>query len=159
MIHGERASAAITTVLLLPLLVTVLLGVAQIGALRVLAARVASAADLATVAATDDQDEAALATTGVLRLAPDASAVARRYFALNLGPVASQLAVSPDAAAGAADVEVFPYAPSVDPMTGSRYDRPTVRLVASVPIRTPLFAALLLPDRVLVNVRAASSPR
>lgn len=157
--RDEGGTAAVTTVLLLPLLLTVLLGVLQIGALRVLAARVASAADLATLAAVDDQDATALASTGALRLAPDAAAVARRYFALNLGPLGDQLAILPDVAAAGADVAAFGDVPAVDALTGWRYDRPTVRLAASVPVHAPVFAALRLPDPVVLSVRAASAAR
>jgi len=157
--RDDGGSAAITTVLLLPLLLSVLLGVVELGALRILAARVASAADLATLAATDDQDAAALASSGVLRLAPDAVAVARRYFALNLAQLGTQLAVSPDLAAAGADVAAFARVPATDPVTGWHYERPTVRLAASVPVRAPAFAALFMPDIVVINIRAASAPR
>src|SRR5437868_13015296 len=102
MIRDERGSAAITVVVLLPLLMTTVAGVIQLGATRVIAARVASAADLATLAATDDQDTAQLVSTGVLRLAPDAASVARAFFARNLEPLSSQLAVTADAAAAEA---------------------------------------------------------
>jgi len=102
--RDEGGMAAITTVLLLPFLLSVLAGVAQIGALRVIAGRVSTAADLATLAATDDQDPVALAASGALRLAPDAEAVARRYFALNLAQLGPQLAVPPDVAATEANV-------------------------------------------------------
>jgi hypothetical protein len=158
MMREEGGSAAITTVVLLPLLLTVVAGVVQLGAIRVLAARVASAADLATLAAADDQDAAELIRAGVLRLAPDAEAVARRYFALNLAQIAPLLAVSPDEAAAGADVVAFATAPATDPLTGWRYARPTVRLAAAVPIRTPLFGSILAPTT-LVNVRAASAAR
>lgn len=156
--RDDRGTAAITTVLLLPLLLTVLAGVAQIGALRVIAGRVSTAADLATLAAVDDQDPEALASTGTLRLAPDAVSVARRYFALNLAQLGPQLAVSPDTAAADADVAAFA-TPSTDPLTGWRYERPTVRLAASVAVRAPVLAALLMRDVVVVQVRAASAAR
>lgn len=159
MMRDESGTAAITTVLLLPLLLTVLIGVLQLGALRILAARLGSAADLATLAATDDQDPTALVQSGVLRLAPDASAVARRYFALNLEQLGSQLAVSPDQAAARADIATFPAAPANDPLTGWRYDRPTVRISAAVPVRAPAFGALFLKDIVVIDVRAASAAR
>ena len=158
MMREEGGSAAITTVVLLPLLLTIVAGVVQLGAIRVLAARVASAADLATLAAADDQDQSELTRTGVLRLAPDAEAVARRYFALNLAQIAPLLAVSPDEAAARADVVAFASAPATDPLTGWRYDRPTVRLAAGVPVRTPLFGSILA-STTLVNVRAASAAR
>src|SRR5437868_5357943 len=107
MIRDERGSAAVTVVVLLPLLMTTVAGVIQLGATRVIAARVASAADLATLAATDDQDAAQLVNTGLLRLSPDAATVARAYFARNLEPLSSQLAITPESAAAEADVAVF----------------------------------------------------
>ena len=155
--RDERGSAAILVVVLLPLLLTIVTGVVQLGVIRVLAARVASAADLATLAATDDQDAGELARTGALRLAPDAVAVARTYFALNLKQIAPHLAITPEDAAAQADVAAFP-APAVDPVTGWRYDHPTVRIAASVPIRTPAFGVIFSPTSI-VNVRAASAPR
>ena len=156
--RDERGSAAALVVVMLPLLLTIVLGVVQLGALRVIAARIASAADLATLAAADDQDEQRLVDTGLLRLAPDAVAVARDYFALNLAQVAPQLGVSPEAAAASADVMAFP-AQAQDPLTGWRYERPTVRLAAAVPVRAPAFAMLFLPATTVVNVRAASAAR
>lgn len=159
MIRDENGTAAITTVLLLPLLLTVLVGVLQLGALRVMAARVASAADLATLAATDDQDASALVRSGALRLAPDAVTVARQYFSQNLAQLATRLAVSPDDAAASASVAAFPVAPATDPLTGWRYDRPTVRLAASVPVRAPGFGLLLMKDIVFIDVRSASAAR
>jgi Flp pilus assembly protein TadG len=156
--RDEGGSAAILVVILLPLLLTIVMGVVQLGAIRLLAARVASAADLATLAATDDQDAGELARTGALRLAPDAETVARAYFALNLRQIAPHLAIAPEDAAAHADVAVFPIAPAVDPLTGWRYDHPTVRIAASVPVRTPVLG-VLFPPTILVSVRAASAPR
>ncbi|HUQ41651.1 MAG TPA: pilus assembly protein TadG-related protein [Candidatus Limnocylindrales bacterium] len=158
MMRDDRGSAAILVVLMLPLLLTTVTGVIQLGAIRVLAARVASAADLATLAATDDQDAAELVGAGRLALAPDAEAVARKYFALNLAHISPHLAITADAAAARADIALFPQAPATDPLTGWRYDRPTVRIAASVPILTPAFGSLFAPVTV-VNVRAASAAR
>jgi Flp pilus assembly protein TadG len=158
MTRDERGSAAILVVVLLPLLFTIVTGVVQLGAIRLLAARVASAADLATLAATDDQDADELARTGALRLAPDAEAVARKYFALNLLQISPHLAISPEDAAAQADVVAFRMVPAVDPLTGWRYDHPTVRIVASVPVWTPAFGVALSPTT-FVTVRAASAPR
>ena len=159
MSRDDRGSAAVLVIVMLPLLLGLFAGVIQMGAIRVIAARVASAADLATLAAVDDQDEATLVRRGVLRLAPDADVVARRFFALNLEQIAAHLAVSPEAAAQQAAVAMFPDAPAVDRLTGWRYDLPTVRLAAKVPVRTPAFAMLLLPTTVTIEVRAASSAR
>jgi hypothetical protein len=150
--------AALTVVLLLPLLLTTVAGVVQVGAVRVIAARVASAADLATLAATDDQDASALVASGELRLAPDAVAVARRYFELNLAHVADHLATTAADAASRADITAFTTVPAIDPLTGWRYERPTVRVMATVPVRTPLFGTVLTPVTNL-TVRAASAAR
>jgi Flp pilus assembly protein TadG len=155
----ERGSVAVSVVILLPLLLAIVSGVAELGALRVLAARISTAADLATLAASDDQDDGSLVQTGALRLAPDASLVARDFFARNLAALASHLAVTPEAAAAAADVAVFPTAPAVDPLTGWRYDRPTVRISASVPVHAPALGLFLVPATTAISVRAASSPR
>lgn len=146
-------------VLLLPFLITIVAGVVQLGALRVIAARVASAADLATLAAVDDQDDAELARTGTLRLSGDATSVARQYFALNLARIADLLDVSPEVAAARADVAAFPVAPSYDPVLARTYAQPTVRLVASVPVRAPALAILGLPAVSVIDVRSVSSPR
>jgi len=154
----ERGSIAVTVALLLPLLLTTLVGVVQLGALRVIAAKIASAADLATLAATDDQDQNALARTGILRLAPDAVAVARTYFALNLASVSSLLATTPESVAAQAQISAFAEVPAVDPLTGWRYEHPTVRIAVDVPVRTPVFG-VVLPASLIVRVRSASAPR
>lgn len=156
---GDRGSVTILVVVLLPLLLTFFVGVIQIGTVRVLAARVASAADLASLTAVADQDDGALATRGELRLSADAEAVARRYFGIALMEIAPHLAVSPEAAAAQAAVAAFAVTPAIDPLTGWRYDHPTVRIVASVPVRVPAFGALLLPPTTTVTVRAASAAR
>ncbi|MEX2047691.1 MAG: hypothetical protein WEE03_11045, partial [Chloroflexota bacterium] len=67
--------------------------------------------------------------------------------------------LSVDEIAASADVASFPTAPSVDPRTGGRYERPTVRLIASVPVRTPGFGVLFLPAVTTLTIRSASSPR
>lgn len=159
MMRDERGSAAVLVVVLLPFLVTIVAGVVQLGALRVVAARVSAAADLATLAAVDDQDDATLMGTGTLRLSSDAASVARQYFALNLAQVAGLLDVAPDVAAAQADVATFPVAPAYDATLGRTYAQPTVRLIASVPVRAPALAMIGLPGVSVVDVRAVSSPR
>src|SRR3954453_17724970 len=99
MMRGDRGAVAVTVAVLLPLLLTTVSGVIQLGALRILAARVSSAADLATLAATDDQDDLQLIAAGRMRLSPDAVVVARRYFALNLSGMGAHLATTPEDAA------------------------------------------------------------
>lgn len=154
----ERGSIAVTVALLLPLLLTILVGVVQLGSLRVIAARVANAADLATLAATDDQDQNVLVRTGTLRLAPDAVEVARRFFALNLSSIAPLLAITPESVAAQAEIAAFADVPAVDPLTGWRYEHATVRIAVDVPVRMPVFG-VVLPATTTVRVRSASSPR
>ncbi len=159
MTREEGGSAATLVIVMLPLLIAVVAGVVQLGALRVVAIRVASAADLATLAAVDDQDESALVRTGTLHLPVDAADTARRFFALDLEPIAAHLDRAPTAIAQEADVAAFATAPAFDPVTARTYDRPAVRIVAAVPVHTPAFGAILLPAVTIVNVRSVSSPR
>ena len=159
MIRDDGGTAAVTTLVMLPLLLIVLAGALELGALRAVAYRAGAAADLATIVAVGDQDQAELARTGALCLPADAAETARDYFARNLSATAPALAASVNEIAAAADVASFPTAPSIDPRTGVRYDRPTVRLIASVPVRTPGFAVLLLPAVTTLTIRSASSPR
>jgi len=157
--HDDGGTAALTTIVMLPLLLVVLVGVLEMGALRAVAYRAGAAADLATIVAVGDQDQLELAQSGKLRLAADAADVARDYFARNLSATATALGASANAIAASADIASFPTAPSFDPRTGARYDRPTVRLIASIPVRTPGFAALLMPAVTSVTIHSVSSPR
>jgi Flp pilus assembly protein TadG len=159
MTRDDGGSAALTTLLALPLLLVVLVGVLELGALRAVAYRAAAAADLATLVAVGDQDPIELARSGSLRLAADAADTARDYFARNLSATAPALAASATAIAASADIASFPTAPSFDPRTGVRYERPTVRLIALVPVKTPGFAALLMPAVTTLTIRSTSSPR
>ena len=157
--RDTRGSGALMTVLILPLLMFTLTGVLELGALRLAAWRASNAADLATLVAINDQDPAELARSGTLRPAADAADVARTYFALNLEGTASLLAAPVEAIAASAEVAVYTVSPVVDELTGARYERPTVRLLASVPVRTPGLAIMLLPSVTTINVRSASSAR
>ena len=149
----------VLTLVLAPVLLVVLAGVLQLGALRVAAARVRAAADLATLVAVNDQDEAELARSGTLRLSPDAVDVAREYFARELDLSSALLDGAADEIAGAADVAAYASAPAYDVRTGARYDRPTVRIAADVPVRTPVFGALVLRAVTTIHVLSVSSPR
>src|SRR5207237_952130 len=82
--------SAITTIVLLPLLVVVLTVTLELGSLRVAAGRVRSAADLAALVAVNDQDEAELARSGRLLPAVEAADVARAIFAAKLEPRAGE---------------------------------------------------------------------
>jgi len=159
MTRDDGGTAALTTVLVLPLLLSVLVGVLELGALRAVVYRAGAAADLATIVAVGDQDQAELARTGNLRLAPDAAETARDYFARNLASTAPALAMSIDEIAASADIAAFTTVPSFDARTGARYDRPTVRLIASLPVRTPGFAVLFMPAVTTITIHSASSPR
>lgn len=157
--HRDEAGAlALLTVMLLPLILVVLAGVLELGAVRVVAERARIAADLATVTAVNDQDDGELARTGSLRLAPDVERVAREHFALNLVPVSGSLAATPEAIAETADVLVLERS-AVDPRTGRAYAGPTVRLAAELPVRTPVFAALIARPITVVQLLSASSAR
>jgi hypothetical protein len=149
----------VLTLVLAPLLLVALAGVLQLGALRVAAARVRAAADLATLVAVNDQDDAELVSSGRLRLSADAADVAREYFARELELSAQLLDRAAEEIAAAADVVAYPSAPAYDTRTGARYDRPTVRIAADVPVRTPVFGALVLRPVTMLHVLAVSSPR
>ena len=158
-IRDDRGSAMVLTLVLAPLLLVALAGVLQLGALRVAAARVRAAADLATLVAVNDQDEAELARSGALRLSADAVDVAREYFARELELSSSLLDAEAGEIAAAADVAAYGSAPAYDTRTGARYDRPTVRIAAHVPVRTPVFGALVLRPVTTIEVLSVSSPR
>ena len=158
-IRDDRGSAMVLTLVLAPLLLIALAGVLQLGALRVAAARVRAAADLATLIAVNDQDDAELARSGVLRLSADAVDVAREYFARELELSAPLLEGPASDIALAADVAAYPSAPAYDTRTGARYDRPAVRIAARVPVRTPVFGALVLRSVTMIDVLSVSSPR
>jgi Flp pilus assembly protein TadG len=149
----------VATLVLAPLLLIALAGVLQLGALRVVAARVRAAADLATLVAVNDQDDAELARSGSLRLSADAVDVAREYFARELELSSSLLDSGAGEIAAAADLAAYPTAPAYDTRTGARYDRPTVRIAANVPVRTPIFGALVLRPVTTIEVLSVSSPR
>jgi hypothetical protein len=149
----------VITLVIAPLLLVALAGVLQLGALRVAAARVRAAADLATLVAVNDQDDAELARSGALRLSSDAADVAREYFARELELSSALLDGRADEIAAAADIAVYVSAPAYDTRTGARYDRPTVRISAQVPVRTPIFGALVLRPITSIEVQSVSSPR
>ena len=149
----------VLTLVLAPLLLVTLAGVLQLGALRVAAARVRAAADLATLVAVNDQDDAELARSGTLRLSADAADVAREYLARELELSSPLLDGGADEIAAAADVAAYPSAPAYDTRTGARYSRPTVRIAVDVPVRTPVFGALILRPVTTLHVLSVSSPR
>ncbi len=159
LLRDDRGSASLMVIAALPLLSIVLAAVIEVGSLRVLAARVRAAADLAVTVAVNDQDDAELARSGRLVLARDATDVARAYLATNLSALGASLAGDADVVAAGADVAVFAEAPAVDPRTGERYERPTVRIAATVPLRTPVFGALIGRTITPVFVRSASAAR
>ena len=134
------------SILMLPVLVLVLVVTLDLGALRVVAARARSAADLAVLVAVNDQDDGELARSGLLRPTVDAATTARSMFSANLAPIAAALAGTPDAIAAGATV-------SVDASPS------TVRLTGVVPVSTPAFALLLGRPTIDVAVAAAASAR
>lgn len=152
----EGGAAALITVVLLPLIVVVLMGLIELGRVRVIAERARIAADLATITAMNDQDQQALERSGSLRPAGDAARVARDHLALNLEPLAASLASTPQAIAAAADVRVVDRAGSAD---GRSYSGPTVVINAALPVRTPVFAVLLGRAVTVVALASAATAR
>lgn len=144
---SDAGSASLLTILLLPVIVLVLAYVLDLGLLRLAAARVRAAADLAAIVAVNDQTEPAPGRH--MSLAADAEDVAREYLALNLAGAAPLLAADVRSIANDADVVAFATG-GTDPRDGSRYDRPTVRIDAVVPLRSRSLRSLLGP----VTVRA-----
>jgi uncharacterized membrane protein len=138
--------SALMTIGMLPVLLIVLATTLELGAVRVIAARAQSAADLAAVVAVNDQDDDELAETGRLRLASGAADVARSVFADNLRTIEGTLAQSPAAIAANAAV-------TTDAIPA------TVRIVATIPVRTPLFGALFFHPVTDVAIRAAGGAR
>ena len=138
--------SAITTVALLPLMIVVLITTLELGSLRVIEARVRSAADLAALVAVNDQDDVELGRSGRLIPAVDAADVARAVFAANLEPIAAVLATTPADIAGGASVRV-----DATPAT--------VHVSATVPVRTPVFGALFFHPITDVAVRANGGAR
>lgn len=138
--------SAVMTVAALPLLIVVLTTTLELGSLRIVAARVRSAADLAALVAVNDQDDAELSRTGRLAPAADAADVARAVFAANLDPIAALLAATPASVAAGAAVRV-----DTSPAT--------VRISATVPVRTPLFGALFFHPITDVAVSANGGAR
>lgn len=157
--RDDRGSALVLTLVLAPLLLIALAGVLQLGALRVIGARIRAAADLAALVAVNDQDDVELARSGTLRLAADAKDVAREYFIRELALSAPLLDGSAEEIGASADVAAYLSAPAYDERTGARYEHPTVRIAADVPVRTPVFGALVLRPVTVLHVVAVSSPR
>ena len=159
LVRDEAGSMAVLTILLLPMILAVAAGVLELGLVRLVAERARIAADLAAVVAVNDQDEAELARTGGLRLAPDAEDVARAHFAVGLAPLARALAAAPEAVAAGADIAVIRSPGEVDPRSGRTHGAPTVRIAADLPIDTPAFAAMLGRPITVVRIWSASSAR
>ena len=138
--------SAITTIVVLPLLIVVLMTTLELGSLRVVAARARSAADLAVLIAVNDQDDAELLRSGTLVPATDAAEVARAMLAANLEPLAPLLAATPAGIAAGAAVQV-----DAKPAT--------VHLRVTVPVRTPLFGTLFFHPITDVAVMANGGAR
>lgn len=155
--RGEQGSAVLVTVLLLPLFALVLAAAVDLGSLRISATRVRAAADLAALVAVDDQDEDAMSRGEPLRLSADAEDVARDYLARNLVVLGSALAADARQIAAQASIAVFSSG-DVDPLDGTRYTHPTVRVRADVPLQTGALRALI-GSVVPVRAHAAAAAR
>lgn len=138
--------SALMTIGLLPVLLIVLATTLELGALRIVEARAHSAADLAALVAVNDQDDGELSRTGRLVPSSDAAATARAVFADNLEGIRASLALTPEAVAAGASVRVVS-APA------------TVRIAATVPVRTPIFGALFFHPVTDVAIKTAGGAR
>ena len=138
--------SALLTIGLLPVLLVVLATTLELGVVRVIAARAHSAADIAALVAVNDQDDAELAETGRLRLASGAADVARSVFADNLRTIEDELAESPASIAAGAVV-------TTDAMP------PTVRIRATIPVRTPVFGLLFFHPVTDIAIKTAGGAR
>lgn len=143
---ADDTGSAVVTIVLLPLLIVVFASTFELGSLRVVAARAQTAADLAALVAVNDQDDVELRRTGRLRPAADAEVIARAVLAENLGSISGILVATPAEIAARATVAITA-APSA------------VRVVATVPVRTPFFGAILSRSSVDLVVRATASAR
>lgn len=143
---ADDRGSAVVTIVLLPLLIVVVASTFELGSIRVVAARAQTAADLAALVAVNDQDDGELRRTGRLRPATDAETVARAVLAENLGPVSAALAAAPGDIARRAVVAVAD-------------DPAAVRIVATVPVRTPFFGALISRPSIDLAIRATASAR
>jgi hypothetical protein len=157
--RADGGSLSVLTVVLMPLVLTTLVGALELGFVRVVAERSRIAADLATLTAVNDQDDTELARSGRLIVPADAVTTARQHLALDLEPLSAALAASPAEVADAADVTLFSSGNEVDPRTGRPYGAPTVRLAVDLPIRTPAFAVLLARPVTVIRILSASSAR
>ena len=157
--RDEGGAALLMAIVIAPVLLVALAGVLQLGALRVVAARLQASADLAALVAVNDQDDDELARSGVLQLTAAAETVARDYLGRELALSAALLGDDPLRIAADADVAAFTRAPAFDARTGTRYERPAVRIAAAIPVRTPVFGALFLAPVTNVPVVAVSTAR
>lgn len=154
--RAEDGATTLLVALLLPVVLLTLLGVVELGRVRVIAERARIAADLATVTAANDQDGAELARSGSLRPAADAERMAREQLAANLAPLEASLARTAEAVSAAAEVSVLDGAGRI----GQRsYAGATVRIAADLPVRTPIFGFLLARPVTVVRLVAAATAR
>jgi uncharacterized membrane protein len=137
---SRRGQSTLYAILLMPVLLTVLAVVADVGSLQVQRVRLSWAQDMALVDAVTEVDPAFYATTGKLRLDAGAEAVYRSYLSMNLLPLRGMMAngLTPDAAAAQADVAIVNATPAVNPFSGHRLDRPAICARVRVRFRTGL---------------------
>lgn len=160
LLREERGIAILYTTLLIPTFLVLLAFVVELGSLRMMRARLLSAADLAATSAVTEQDRDALAATGRYEVAAAAADVARALLAQELRPLAPLLAPghSADEVASGADVVVL-RAGAYDLASARRYEAPTVRIAFTAPVRTPLLVLGGLRDVTELRILAAASAR
>ena len=154
----EQGQVAVYAILLFPLLMLVLALVLAVGTIEDLRTRIRAQLDMAALTATQALDVDALAQGGEpVLLADTADALAREYLARNLAVLGDQVAGSPAAIAGAAEI-VVTNIPGTDPLTGVPDTAPTVSIRVRVPARIPLLGlAGLAPTVELVLTGSAAA--
>jgi uncharacterized membrane protein len=137
--HGQSTLYAI---LLMPMLLTVVALVADVGSLQVEAVRLRWANDMALVDAVTEVDNAHYAATGDVQLDAAAQRVYRSYLVLNLAPLRGVMAegATAESVAENAEVTVINGVPATNPYNGHRLDRPAVCARLRVPIQTGLLS-------------------
>ena len=148
---------------LTPLLLSLclLLGalVIDINAIRGQRLRFGDALEQAAVVAAGEIDAPYLAATGVIRLATDATTVAREYVRHNLQPLNGQIAESSAAAVAASAQIAVTASGDADPIRNRIVAAPTVSIRAEIPVRTGLLRLAGLPAIRALPITASATTR
>ena len=148
---------------LTPLLLSLclLLGalVIDINAIRGQRLRFGDALEQAAVVAAGEIDAPYLAATGEIRLAADATTVAREYVRRNLQPLNDQIAGSSAAAVATSAQIAVTASGDADPIRNRTVAAPTVSIRAEIPVRTGLLRLAGLPAIRALPITASATTR